>query len=145
MLVARFSLGSMPQLFPCAASHVSKYIGANQGQGEFKAFYRRSYFWCLLLDLIRQWGQTQPKIILIMIMIIIIIIIIIIISGSSVLILFDRAGYIHVFKTEIATWSTSTLTNYAILSAPNACTQPYNMGIGGKRPYFRNTCEGKPQ
>ena len=38
-----------------------------------------------------------------MIMIIIIIIIIIIISGSSVLILFDRAGYIHVFKTEIAT------------------------------------------
>ena len=38
-----------------------------------------------------------------MIMIIIIIIIIIIISGSSVLILFDRVGYIHVFKTEIAT------------------------------------------
>ena len=36
-------------------------------------------------------------------MIMIIIIIIIIISGSSVLILFDRAGYIHVFKTEIAT------------------------------------------
>ena len=31
------------------------------------------------------------------------IIIIIIISGSSVFILFDRAGYIHVFKTEIAT------------------------------------------
>ena len=36
-------------------------------------------------------------------MIMIIIIIIIIISGSSVRILFDRAGYIHVFKTEIAT------------------------------------------
>ena len=36
-------------------------------------------------------------------MIMIIIIIIIIISGSSVLILSDRAGYIHVFKTEIAT------------------------------------------
>ena len=36
-------------------------------------------------------------------MIMIIIIIFIIISGSSVLILFDRAGYIRVFKTEIAT------------------------------------------
>ena len=36
-------------------------------------------------------------------MIMIIIIIIIIISGNSVLILFDRAGYILVFKTEIAT------------------------------------------
>ena len=37
MLVARFSLGSMPQLLPCVASHVSQYIGAYQGQGELKS------------------------------------------------------------------------------------------------------------